>query len=131
MTTNELALLSAVEQAERIRTRRVSPVEMVKATLARIERLNPKLKAFVTRQAEEALCSAAKAEDALLRGECVGPLFGVPLHVKDNLFVAGLRTMFGSKLLVANVISEDCPAVERLRQAGMIIVGRTNTPEHG
>ncbi|GDY06946.1 amidase [Planctomycetia bacterium] len=109
----------------------MSPVEVMRATLARIERFNPALNAFVTVQSEEAMCSAAKAEDALMRGECWGPLHGVPLHVKDNLFVAGSRTTFGSKLTETNVTTEDCPAVERLRQAGMIVVGRTNTPEQG
>lgn len=77
------------------------------------------------------MCSATKAEEALMRGEYWGPLHGVPLHVKDNLFVAGSRTTFGSKLTETNVTSEDCPAVERLRKAGMIVIGRTNTPEQG
>ena len=128
---DDFAFLSAVELAALMRSRRVSPVEVMKLTLARIERINPTLNAFVTMQAEEAMCSAAKAEDALMRGESVGPLFGVPLHVKDNLFVAGSRTTFGSKLMERNVTSDDCPAVERLRKAGMIIIGRTNTPEYG
>ena len=128
---DEFAFLSAVELATLMRQRRVSPVEVMKRTLARIERLNPTLNAFVTMQSEEAMCSAAKAEDALMRGECVGPLFGVPLHVKDNLFVAGSRTTFGSKLMEKNVTSDDSPAVERLRKAGMIVIGRTNTPEYG
>src|SRR5207249_10364736 len=96
-----------------------------------IERHNPALNAFVTIQAEEALCSASKAEEALRRGQPCGPLPGVPLHVKDNLHVAGSRTTFGSKLLEKNVTTEDCPAVERLRKAGMILIGRTNTPEYG
>ena len=61
----------------------------------------------------------------------IGPLHGVPLHVKDNLLVAGSRTTFGSKLMETNVTSDDCPAVERLRKAGMIVVGRTNSPEYG
>lgn len=131
MPGQDLGCLSAVELAALIRSRKVSPVEVMRATVARIEKLNPALNAYVTLQAEEAMCSARKAEDALMRGECVGPLFGVPLHVKDNLFVAGSRTTFGSKLTETNVTSEDCPAVERLRKAGMILVGRTNTPEHG
>jgi aspartyl-tRNA(Asn)/glutamyl-tRNA(Gln) amidotransferase subunit A len=114
-----------------IRTRKVSPVEVTRAVLARIERFNPSLNAYVSVQAEEALCSAAKAEDALMRGRPCGPLFGVPLHVKDNLHVAGSRTTFGSKLHEKNVTAEDCPAVERLRNAGMILMGRTNTPEFG
>ncbi len=131
MSPDELGFLSAVELAALIRTRRVSPVEVMRATLARIERFNPALNAFVTVQAEEALCSAAKADEALRSGQPVGPLHGVPLHVKDNLFVAGSRTTFGSKLMETNVTSEDCPAVERLRKAGMIVVGRTNSPEYG
>ncbi len=131
MSHKELGYCSAVELAAMMRRRTVSPVEVMRATLARIERFNPALNAFVTVQAEEAMCSAAKAEEALMRGECWGPLHGVPLHVKDNLFVAGSRTTFGSKLTETNVTSQDCPAVERLRKAGMIVVGRTNTPEQG
>ncbi len=131
MPSQDLGFLSAVELAGLMRSRRVSPVEAMRETLARIERINPALNAYVTVQAEEAMCSARKAEDSLMRGECVGPLFGVPLHVKDNLFVAGSRTTFGSKLMETNVTSEDCPAVERLRKAGMIVVGRTNSPEYG
>lgn len=131
MPSQELGFVPAVELAAMMRRRTVSPVEVMRATLARIERFNPALNAFVTVQAEEAMCSAAKAEEALMRGECWGPLHGVPLHVKDNLFVAGSRTTFGSKLMETNVTSEDCPAVERLRKAGMIVVGRTNTPEQG
>ncbi len=131
MPNQELGFVSAVELAAMMRARKMSPVEVMRETLARIERFNPALNAFVTVQAEEAKCSAAKAEEALMRGECWGPLHGVPLHVKDNLFVAGSRTTFGSKLMETNVTSEDCPAVERLRKAGMIVVGRTNSPEYG
>ena len=131
MSLDELGFLSAGELAALIRTRRVSPVEVMRATLARIERFNPALNAFVTVQGEEALCSAAKAEEALKSGQPIGPLHGVPLHVKDNLLVAGSRTTFGSKLMETNVTSDDCPAVERLRKAGMIVVGRTNSPEYG
>jgi aspartyl-tRNA(Asn)/glutamyl-tRNA(Gln) amidotransferase subunit A len=131
MPSDELALLSAVELAALIRAKKASPAEVVRAVLARIERHNPAINAFVTVQAEEAMCAAAKAEDALMRGQAAGPLFGVPLHVKDNLHVAGSRTTFGSKLMETNVTAEDCPAVERLRKAGMIVIGRTNTPEFG
>lgn len=131
MPHEELGFCSAVELAAMMRRRTVSPVEVMRATLARIDRFNPAINAFVTVQAEEAMCSAEKAEEALTRGEYWGPLHGVPLHVKDNLFVAGSRTTFGSKLMETNVTSEDCPAVERLRKAGMIVVGRTNSPEYG
>ena len=131
MPTDDLTWFSAVELASLIRTRKVSPVEATKAILARIERHNPALNAFVTMHSEEALCSAGKAEELLMSGQRVGPLHGVPFHVKDNLFVAGSRTTFGSKLTETNVTGDDCPAVERLRAAGMILVGRTNTPEQG
>ena len=131
MPHGELAFISAVELASMIRARAVSPVEVMQDLLKRIDRLNPKLNAFVTMHSEEAMCSARKAEEALMHGNLWGPLHGVPLHVKDNLSVAGSRTTYGSKLLETNVTTEDCPAVERLRKAGMILVGRTNTPEQG
>jgi aspartyl-tRNA(Asn)/glutamyl-tRNA(Gln) amidotransferase subunit A len=131
MPADDLAYLSAVQMAVAIRERRASPVEITKAVLARIERHNPAINAFVTVHAEEALRSAAKAEEAVMRGQPLGPLHGVPLHVKDNLYVAGSRTTLGSKLWEKNVTAEDCPAVERLRKAGMILIGRTNTPEFG
>src|SRR5438045_3922615 len=131
MAHDDFAFMPALELAAAIRERKISPVELTKATLARIEKLNPRLNAFVTVPVEQALCSAAKAEEAVMRGEKLGPLHGVPLHVKDNLYVAGSRTTFGSKLLEKNVTAEDCPAVERLRKAGMILIGRTNTPEYG
>jgi aspartyl-tRNA(Asn)/glutamyl-tRNA(Gln) amidotransferase subunit A len=131
MPIDELTRLSAIELAAMIQSRKVSAVEVTQAFLTRIERHNPSLNAFVTMHSEEALCDAQKAEEALMSGQQVGPLHGVPLHVKDILFVAGSRTTFGSKLTESNVTSADCPAVERLRKAGMILVGRTNTPEHG
>jgi aspartyl-tRNA(Asn)/glutamyl-tRNA(Gln) amidotransferase subunit A len=131
MPDDELTRLSAVELAAMIRARKVSSVDVMKATLARIERQNPAINAFVTLHTEEALCNAQKADEALASGQKVGPLHGVPLHVKDNLYVAGSRTTFGSKLTESNVTADDCPAVERLRTAGMILVGRTNTPEQG
>src|SRR5262249_3478315 len=74
---------------------------------------------------------AEKAEEAAKRGDALGPLHGVPFHVKDNLYVADSRTTFGSVDTQQNVTVEDCPAVERLRAAGMIMIGRTNTPEFG
>src|SRR6516162_5966200 len=131
MADDDYAWHSAVDLAAAIRARKISPVELTQAFLTRIEKHNPALNAFVTIAAEEALCSAAKAEEAVMRGERLGPLHGVPLHVKDNLYVAGSRTTFGSKLFEKNVTDVDCPAVRRLRAAGMIVIGRTNTPEFG
>jgi aspartyl-tRNA(Asn)/glutamyl-tRNA(Gln) amidotransferase subunit A len=131
MADDDYAWLSAVELAEKIRARKMSPVELIRGMLKRIERHNPGLNAFVTISAEQALCSAAKAQEAVMRGDKLGPLHGVPLHVKDNLHVAASRTAFGSKLFEKNVTEKDCPAVKRLRAAGMIVIGRTNTPEFG
>jgi aspartyl-tRNA(Asn)/glutamyl-tRNA(Gln) amidotransferase subunit A len=131
MANDEYFRLSAVELAAEIRARRISPVELTRAMLARIEKYNPRLNAFVTVSAEQARCAAAKAEEKVMRGDKLGPLHGVPLHVKDNLYVAASRTTFGSKLQETNVTSDDCPAVKRLRAAGMVVIGRTNTPEFG
>lgn len=131
MPSDQLTQLSAVELASLIRTRKVSSVDVTTAILDRIEQHNPAINAFVTNHREEAICSAKKADEALMSGQRVGPLNGVPFHVKDNLYVAGSRTTFGSKLTETNVTADDCPAVERLRKAGMILVGRTNTPEQG
>ena len=131
MPQDDFAFMSVVELAAAIREKKISPIELTKALLARIEKVNPRLNAFVTIPSEQALCSAAKAEDAVMRGDRLGPFHGVPFHVKDNLYVAGSRTTFGSKLFEMNVTAEDCPAVRRLRTAGMIMIGRTNTPEFG
>lgn len=131
MAINDLAFASAVELAAEIRARKVSPVEVTRAVLARIQKHNPGLNALVTVPEGAALCAAAKAEEAVMRGDKLGPLHGVPLHVKDNLYVADSRTTFGSKLFENNVTAEDCPAAKRLREAGMILIGRSNTPEFG
>lgn len=123
--------LSAVELAALIRAKKASPVEVTKAAFARIEKYNPQLNAYVTLHEGEALCAAQKAEDAVMQGKPLSALHGVPYHVKDNLWVQGSRTTFGSKLLENNVTKEDCPAVQRLRNAGLVLLGRTNTPENG
>lgn len=131
MANDDLAYDSAVELAAAIRARKVSPLEVTRAVLERIKRHHPRLNALVTVPEGAALCAAGKAEEAVMRGDKLGPLHGVPLHVKDNLYVANSRTTFGSKLFEQNVTAEDCPAVARLRAAGMILVGRSNTPEFG
>jgi len=128
---NDVCLLSAVELATAIRARDVSPVDVTRAVLDRIERFDPHLNAFCTRMDEEALGAARAAEEAVQRGDELGPLLGVPISVKDNLYVKGSRTTFGSKLLEDQVTAEDCPLVERLREAGAILIGRTNSPEFG
>lgn len=131
MANDELCLLSAVELAAAVRAKQVSPVESTQAVLDRIERLNPKLNAFCTVTADAALATAKQIEAATLRGDDAGPLAGVPISIKDLIYVKDVRVTFGSKLFEQNVVTEDTPLVERLRRAGAIIVGMTNTPEFG
>lgn len=128
---NDLTRLSAADAAAAIRARRLSPVELVEAVLAAIERSQPVLNAFVTIAAEQARAAARAAEDAVARGEPLGPLHGVPFSVKDLTNTAGLRTTMGSALFADNVPGEDAVPVARLRAAGAILIGKTTTPEFG
>jgi amidase len=125
---SELHYLSATELAHLIRTRQVSAVEVVQACLGRIEEVNPRVNAIVTLVAEQAL-EAAKAADA--REEPAGPLHGLPVAHKDLVDTAGIRTTYGSPLFAGNVPDQDDLIVRRLRAAGAITVGKTNTPEFG
>ena len=129
MTTTDLCFTPAVELADLIRRRALSPVELTRAVLERIERLNGRLGAYVLVHAERALEHARRAEGEVMAGRPLGPLHGVPLSIKDNQWTAGDRTTFGSRLLAEFVPSEDAPSVARLRAAGAIFVGRTNLPE--
>ena len=115
--------------AEQIRRKKISPVELVEAHLARIELLNPKLNALVQVDAQRARRQAQAAESAVLRGEKQGPLHGVPISIKSSIDVAGLRCEAGTKLRAGYVASQDAPLVARLRAAGAIVLGVTNTPE--
>jgi Asp-tRNA(Asn)/Glu-tRNA(Gln) amidotransferase A subunit family amidase len=125
----ELTFLSAVSMAEQIREKKLSPVELVEAHLARIEKLNSKLKAFVQVDAEGARCQARAAEKAVTRGEKLGPLHGVPISIKSSIEVTGMKCEAGSKLRAGFVAATDAPLVSRLRNAGATILGMTNTPE--
>jgi len=115
--------------AEQIREKKLSPVELVEAHLARIEKLNSKLKAFVQVDAEGARCQARTAEKAVTRGEKLGPLHGVPITIKSSIEVTGMKCEAGSKLRAGFVAATDAPLVSRLRNAGATILGMTNTPE--
>jgi Asp-tRNA(Asn)/Glu-tRNA(Gln) amidotransferase A subunit family amidase len=126
---SELSLLSAVSMAEQIRQEKLSPIELVEAHLARIEKLNPKLNAFVQVDGEGARRQAHAAEDAVARGEKLGPLHGVPVSIKSSIEIKGLRCEAGAKLRAGLVATQDAPLVSRLRKAGAIILGTTNTPE--
>ncbi|HYK21798.1 MAG TPA: amidase [Pyrinomonadaceae bacterium] len=114
--------------ARLIREREVSPVEVVEAHLAQIRRLNPALNAIVT-LAPDAIERAREAEQAVMRGEQLGPLHGVPVTIKDTIETAGLRTTSGSRIRADHVPENDAPAVARLKAAGAIILGKSNAAE--
>ncbi|MCU1270194.1 MAG: Amidase [Acidobacteriaceae bacterium] len=115
--------------AELIRNRKLSPVELVQAHLNRIDKLNPKINSYVQVDAEGALATARRAEAIVMRNEPLGPLHGVPISIKSAIDVAGMRCEAGTKLRAGHVASDDAPLVTRLRKAGAIILGMTNTPE--
>jgi Asp-tRNA(Asn)/Glu-tRNA(Gln) amidotransferase A subunit family amidase len=127
--TSNAPLLSAREIASQIRLKVVSPVEVARAHLDRIERLNPRLNAFVDSRPEAVLAQAREAEKAILRGDELGPLHGVPLSIKSAIDVAGHRCEAGTRLRAGHIAAENAPLVARLRAAGAVILGVTNTPE--
>jgi aspartyl-tRNA(Asn)/glutamyl-tRNA(Gln) amidotransferase subunit A len=129
MDATDLCFTPAFELAEHVRRRALSPVEITRAVLERIERLNPRLNAYVLVHAERAMAEARAAERAVMAGQKVGPLHGVPISIKDNLWTSGERTTYGSRLLAEFVAPEDAPSVAGLRAAGAILIGRTNLPE--
>ncbi len=126
---NELIFLSATSMAEQVRNGKISPVDLVDAHLAQIEKLNPKLNAFVQIDAERARKSAQNAESRVISRSPLGPLHGVPLSIKSSISVAGLRCEAGTRLREGYVADQDAPLVTRLKDAGAIILGATNTPE--
>ena len=112
-----------------LRRRKISPVELLDAVLERIERLNPELNAFITVAAEQARADARRAEREIARGKHRGPLHGIPLPLKDNIETQGIRTTAGSKILANFVPARDADVVTALRQAGAVIIGKTNLHE--
>ena len=131
MDAIELCYMPALELGKAIRAKQVSPVEVVDAVLARIERLNPTLNAYCTVTAAAARAAAKAAEAAVMRGDALGALHGIPVSIKDLVATKGVRTTHGSKLYEQFIPDEDAPVVERLKRAGAIILGKTNTPEFG
>ncbi|HEV2282212.1 MAG TPA: amidase [bacterium] len=127
----ELCWTSGRDLAGLIRRKAVSPVDAVDAVLERISRVNPTVTAYCTVTAEAAREAAREAEQAVLRGGTLGPLHGVPYSLKDLTPARGVRTTMGSKIFEHWVPDEDAVLVERLRAAGAILVGKTNTPEFG
>ena len=131
MTDTNITFLTAVELARRIRARELSCVEVMQAHLTQIDRVNPKVNAIVTYHPEQALEGAKAADAALQRGDAVGALHGLPVAHKDLVDTAGVRTTYGSPIYADHIPQRDMLIVERLKQAGAISVGKTNTPEFG
>ena len=115
--------------AEVVRQKKISPVALAEAHLARISEINPKINAFVQVDIEGALRQARAAENAITLGQKAGPLHGVPISIKASIEVAGFRCEAGTKLRAGYCAKNDAPLVARLRKAGAIILGTTNTPE--
>src|ERR1700733_14613292 len=131
MSDKTLVRKSARELARLIRTRAVSPLDVLDAHLDVIAALNPKLNAIVTLAADQAREGARRAEAAVMRGETLGALHGLPIAVKDVTPTAGIRTTFASPLFKDYVPAEDAEAIRRLKAAGAIVLAKTNTPEFG
>jgi len=128
---DDICWMSAIELAKAVKGKRVSPVEVVRAFLERIESVNSKVTAYVTVTADSALAEAKRAEKAVMKGEKLGPLHGVTVSIKDLIFTKGVRTTFGCKLLEDFVPEEDAVCVSRLKEAGAIVLGKTNVSEFG
>ncbi len=131
MTPTELCFLPATELSRLIRDREMSAVEVMQAHLDQIDRVNPTVNAIVTLLPERAMDGAREADEKLARGEPLGPLHGLPIAHKDLVDTKGIRTTYGSPIYRDHVPDRDDLIVERLKQAGAITIGKTNTPEFG
>jgi amidase len=131
MKDHDLCFTPAIELQRLYRGRKASPLEVMQAVLARVDAVNPRLNAIVTLARDSALREARAATAALRRGKKVGPLHGVPVTIKDLTQTKGIRTTWGSKVFEHHVPTEDSLIVERLKSAGAIVIGKTNTPEFG
>ncbi|MEH2493060.1 Asp-tRNA(Asn)/Glu-tRNA(Gln) amidotransferase A subunit family amidase [Bradyrhizobium sp. AZCC 2230] len=129
--SNDLCFLSATELRDRINSKKVSPVEVVSAVLARAEALQPELNCFITLCGDEAMAAAREAERKMMAGEPLGLLHGLPVTVKDIVNTRGVKTTFGAVPYKDNVPTEDAVAVAKLRSEGAILIGKTTTPEFG
>lgn len=128
-TVTELHWLSAAELGVAYRSRRLSPLEVVRSLLDRIQAYNSHVGAFIRIDAESALSAARDAEQDILSGRSRGPLHGVPYGVKDNIDVAGLPTTCHSKILIDNIVSQDAEVISRLRASGAILLGKQSLHE--
>ena len=131
MYDKSICFLTATELAKRIRTGEISAVETMGAHLAQIEKVNPQVNAIVTLLPERAMDEARKSDEKMATGAELGPLHGLPVAYKDLVQTKGIRTTFGSLVFKDFVPEEDALLVERVREAGAIVIGKTNTPEFG
>ncbi|MFZ5631835.1 MAG: amidase [Bacillota bacterium] len=128
---SEICWMSAVDMAAAVREKKLSPVETTGAVIRRIEEVNGKVNAVCTLAADTAIAAARQAEKEITAGTAPGPLCGVPVTIKDLNYTAGIKTTFGSKLYENYIPDQDDVLVTRLKRAGAIVVGKTNTPEFG
>jgi aspartyl-tRNA(Asn)/glutamyl-tRNA(Gln) amidotransferase subunit A len=131
LTEDDLGFLPATEMAGMIRRKELSPVEVMTGILARIERLEPVVNAFVVLNPERAMAAARVAEAAVMAGDPLGPLHGVPVTIKDLLPTKDFPTQYGSKATAGTQLDYDSPVVTRLQDAGGIVLGKTTTSEFG
>jgi aspartyl-tRNA(Asn)/glutamyl-tRNA(Gln) amidotransferase subunit A len=129
--SDDLGFLPATEMASAIRAKKLSPVEIVDAIFARIHALDSRINAYCTLTEDLARRKAKEAEAAVMRGEELQPLHGIPVSIKDLLITEGVRTMFGSRIREKYVPEEDAPSVAKLAGNGAILIGKTTTPEFG
>jgi aspartyl-tRNA(Asn)/glutamyl-tRNA(Gln) amidotransferase subunit A len=127
--TAELCALSMADLVDLVARRKVSPVEMCRASLARFEATEPELNAFISLEPERVLADAARLEADVMRGGLLGPLHGVPIAIKDNIATRGERTTAGSTVYGTHRPDHDATVVRRLRAAGALLFGKTNLPE--
>ena len=128
MNATDLCYTPATELSRLIRSKALSPVEVMEAVLARIERINPVINAYCTMRATEAMDEARRAEAMVMTGRPLGDLHGIPVSIKDLALTKGVRTMSGSFIFEHRVPDVDAPFVRRLKDAGAIMVGKTTSP---
>jgi aspartyl-tRNA(Asn)/glutamyl-tRNA(Gln) amidotransferase subunit A len=131
MNASDIAFAPAAELAKAIRTKELSPVEITKVVLDRIEQFDGRVNAFATLTADQAMATAREAEAAIMRGDDVGPLHGIPTTIKDLVLTKGVPTQSGSLTRKGYIPDVDAPLITRLKEAGAIILGKTTVPEFG
>ena len=130
MSDLDLCGLTIARAARGLRASELSPLELTEAYLRRIERLNPRVNAYITITAERALADARRATEEFAAGKIRGPLHGIPIGLKDLYETAGIRTTGGAKIHADHVPAQDCPVARKLREAGSVLLGKLNTHEY-